>query len=530
MTFNHFALGLYCSLITFSSCANRQSSKVSFDTEDDSHEYLGKVIDTAAPITMDKFIGLNAFVDDPPKLIGAAGFVREYHNWAWDEGDGNQSYKGFPLNQIQFAPSYPGWSYDDFYSNLKNIGVDVAPCIQGAVPWLQKSAAFQAAYKPLDAPGIDAADPRSYHAKANFMYQFAARYAGSTVDDSLLQLAPGQKRISGLGYVKYIEDWNEQDRTWEGKNAEFTAEEYAAMASADYDGHGNTMNLYNKRYGIKNADSAAKLVMGGLAIFDIGYIKRMKSWFERNRKDKKFAADVLNFHVYTFPDGSQFGDSGPALSPEAGRLKEQLVPIIKYRNDHLPGKEVWVSEFGWDTHPESRLSVPEIGSMDRQEVQGIWLVRAYMALAAAGVDRAQMYMLRDVDSNDKMQFASCGLVGPKGNFAPKKSWFYVATLKNLLTNMRFAGEVQSSDPKVLIYKFKDIKTSRGVYAIWAKTSTGYETRGFPVKLSTQSSSAQIVSLLAGSTTGEWQHLKINEGKVLVNVSERPVFVATDYMD
>ena len=29
----------------------------------------GEVIDTAAPITMDQFIGVNAFVDDPPQLI-----------------------------------------------------------------------------------------------------------------------------------------------------------------------------------------------------------------------------------------------------------------------------------------------------------------------------------------------------------------------------------------------------------------------------------------------------------------------------
>ncbi|MCH5720418.1 hypothetical protein [Niabella hibiscisoli] len=514
-------------LVFFSSCNEPKSADIPTVV---GNEYFGRVIDTTSPITMDKFIGLNAFVDDPSQLINAAGFVREYHNWFWDEGDGNPGYKGFPQSQIRFAPSFPGWSYDDFYRNLNDIKVEVAPCIQGSVPWLQKNSSFQSAYKPLDAPGLSAANPQSYHAKANFMYQFAARYGQNVVNDSFLQLDPHQKRVSGLGYVKYIEDWNEQDRTWEGKNAEFTSEEYAAMASADYDGHGNTMNLHNKKYGIKNADSSAKLVMGGLAIFNIDYIKRMKSWFERNRPDKIFAADVLNFHLYTFPDGSQFGDSGPALSPEAGKLKEQLIPVIKYRNDHLPGKEVWVSEFGWDTHPDSRLSVPEIGSMDRQEVQGIWLVRAYMALAAAGVDRAQMYMLRDVNPDDKMQFASCGLVGPKGSWAPKKSWYYVATLKNMLTNMRFAGEVASADPNVLVYKFKDVKSSKGVYAVWAQTSNDYRVENFSIQLSGQSSSAEMVSLLTGSTSGERQLLTINGGKVAVAVSERPVFILVDHIN
>lgn len=527
MGYNIFCTWILPALAVLTGCGNAQPSLTNERLET---RYSGRIIDSTAPITMDQFIGMNAFVDDPPSLINAAGLVREYHNWSWDEGNGDGAYKGFPFSQMQFAPSNPGWSYDDFYGKLKNLGITVAPCIQSSVPWLQKTGAFHPANKPLDMAGTDAASPLSYHAKANFMYQFVARYGSKTVPDSLLQLAPGQKRVSGLGYIKYIEDWNEQDRTWDGKDAEFAPEEYAAMASADYDGHCNTMNVYNKKYGVKNADSTVKMVMGGLALLSLDYIKRMKNWFELNRADKKFAADVLNFHIYTFPDGSQFGDSGPALSPEAGRLKEQLQEIVQYRNQNLPDKEIWISEFGWDLHPDSRLSVPEIGNMDRQEVQGIWLVRAYMALAAAGVDRAQMYMLRDVNPNDKTQFASSGLAGPKGDLTPKKSWYYVATLKKLLTNMRFLGEQKSSDPDILVYKFKDIKSPRGVYAVWAKTSKDYKVDNFSLPISAGTQSAQMVSLLAGSVSGEDLNLKITGGKVFLDVSERPVFVTVDHID
>jgi hypothetical protein len=514
-------------VIILNSCGDKQAPESTPDTVINGP---GEVIDTTALITMDQFIGVNTFVDDLPQLISVGGFAREYHNWAWDEGNFDPAYPGFPANQIRFAPSYPGWSYDDYYRNLHDIGVVVAPCIQGSVPWLQKATAFQASYKPLDAPGLDAANPASYYAKSNFMFQFAARYGSKSVPDSLLQLASGQRRVSGLGYIKYVEDWNEQDKDWEGKNAQFTPEEYAAMASADYDGHGNTMELHGKKYGIKNADSSIKLVMGGLAIFNLDYIKRMKSWFEGNRADKKFAADVLNFHLYTFPDGSQYGDSGPALSPEAGKLKEQMAAVVKYRNEYLPGKEVWLSEFGWDTNPDSRLSVPVIGSMDRQEVQGIWLVRAYMALAAAGVDRAQMFMLRDVNPNDKTQFSSSGLVGPKGDFTRKKSWYYVATLKNTLTNMRYTGETASGDANVLIYKFKEVKGSKGVYAIWAKTSNGYKVDNYQLKIPASVSNANLVTLSTGAASGQQSKLNITNGQVSVNVSERPVFVTVDRME
>ncbi|MCH5597915.1 hypothetical protein [Niabella ginsengisoli] len=354
----------------------------------------GPIVDPTNLITMDQFIGANAFIDDPIDKLKAVGFIREYHNWNWDEGDGAPTYPGFPNNQIQFAPSYPGWSFDEFYTNLSKEGVNVSPCIQGGVNWLQGSTNFPAQNKPIDAPGLSTTAPTSYHTKAFHMYQFAARYGSVKIDEKLLALASNQEKRSGLGLIKYMEDWNEQDKTWEGKDAYFSPEEYAAMASADYDGHVGTMNKYGKKYGIKNADSSMKLVMGGLASFDINYIKKMKLWFEANRSDKKFAADALNFHVYAFKDGVSWQGGGPAVSPEAAGFKRMLTEIVKYRNENLPGTEVWVSEFGWDTNPESVLSPPKIESMDVYEIQAIWLVRAYLEFAAAGRPCSNVYVKR----------------------------------------------------------------------------------------------------------------------------------------
>lgn len=47
---------------------------------------------------------------------------------------------------------------------------------------------------------------------------------------------------------------------------------------------------------------------------------------------------------------------------------------------------------------------PQIGSYSPDEVQAQWLVRSYFEVAAAGADRAAMYMLRDVDQKDVTQF------------------------------------------------------------------------------------------------------------------------------
>ncbi|MBO9619029.1 MAG: hypothetical protein J7539_08350 [Niabella sp.] len=479
--------------------------------------------------TMDHFIGANGFIDDPVDKLAAVGFIREYHNWAWDEGNYSSAYPGFPNNQMQFAPSYPGWSCDDFYRSLKQNAIQVSPCLQVSVNWLPHSGDFNGDNKPLDSIGANPASPYSYYAKANYSYQFAARYGNVKVPEANLLLAGNQPKLSGLNYLNYVEDWNEQDKKWRGRDAEFLPEEYAAMASADYDGHCNTMNKYGKQYGIKNADPSLKLVMGGLVDVNIDYIKRMKSWFENNRKDKKFAADVLNFHIYAFKGGSWQG-GGPALSPEDAHFREKLSAIVAYRDHNLPGKEVWVSEFGWDTNPQSVLAPPPIGSMDLQEVQAIWLVRAYLAFAAAGVDRAQMFVSRDVNPNDKTWFSSSGLIGPKGNFTPKKSWYYVYTLKQVLTNMYFIGTLRSPDPNVLIYKFKDASSTKGVYVVWAKTSKDYKIAGYALPVPAAAKNIQLTTMTPGKNQGSTQNLSVNKGNVYFDVSEKPVFVKTDVMN
>jgi hypothetical protein len=468
---------------------------------------------------MDQFIGANAFVDDPINKLKAVGFIREYHNWEWD--DDGLNYQGYPHNQLKWAPGI--WDFDTFYQEVNDAGMGISPCIQGNVKWLH-TGNLKHFDKPIDEANVNTESPYSYHKKAHHMYQFAARYGSVAVADNNLTLAVDQPRKSGINLVHYLEDWNEQNKEWEGKSAHFSPEEYAAMASADYDGHGKTMTGGSGTFGIKNADPHMKLVMGGLAGLNLDYVKQMKAWFEKNRSDKKFAADVINFHTYGWKSKDGWEGGGPAKSPEESRFREKLEELTAYRDKHLPGIEVWVSEFGWDTNPESPLCPPEIGNYDIEEVQGQWLVRSYLAFAAAGVDRAQMYMLRDVDPKSKIWYSSCGLVGPKGDWKPKKSWYYVYTLKNTLKNMRYAGELKSRNENILIYKFNQPGIKKVVYAVWANTSNGYELNNYKLKVKGEFSAASLTELCAGKTGGKTLKLKFQNHELAFDVSERPVFI------
>ncbi|MFD0715406.1 fibronectin type III domain-containing protein [Paenibacillus sp. GCM10027626] len=476
------------------------------------------------PPTMDQLMGVNAFIDDPQDKMQAAGFVREYHNWFWDEGDAwdfqNHStvYPGYPNNANKFNPSYGGgggWNFDAYYQSLKGAGLTVVPAIQGSVDWLSDGFG----HKPVSS-GKDALLPSSYAEHADHMFQFAARYGSTVVADSKLKLAAGQARSTGLNTLQYFEDWNEQDANWSGRMSYFTPYEYAAMASADYDGHQGAMG---NTYGVKNADPNAKMVMGGLADPDLDYIKALKFWSDWNRRGS-LPFDVVNVHLYNNkPSGSGY----VGISPEEGKFKEQLEQFVDYRNRYLPGKEMWITEFGYDTHPGSDQRSPEIGPNSQFEVQAQWLVRSYLAAAAAGVDKAVMFMLRD-EQYIPEKFQNSGLITNKATGSvPKISWYYVYTLKNRLSGMRYLAEENSGNANVKIYKFKSANSSSGAYVIWCPTSNNTTVNGYQLQLAGTSTSATQVALANGNTNGVQSNLTISGGKVTVNVSERPIFVMVD---
>jgi hypothetical protein len=476
--------------------------------------------------TMDSFIGINGFVDDPIERIAACGHLREYHSWQWDEGNQDSSYPGYPNHQLAWSPSWVsgpgwGWDFDAFYRQLKDAGVEAAPCLQGCAPYLVGFDKDRTDEKPV--AGGDPTQPQSYIAHASYLFQFAARYGSTRCDEALLKLKPGQPVRSGLSLVRYMENWNEPDKWWAGRAPHFQPSELAAMCSADYDGHKRTLG---PGVGVKNADPNMKLVLGGLAKPDTEYLKAMRLWSEFHRGGD-FPADVINLHHYSNDTGGQGGNPTTGISPEADGLPERFGRIVQWRNRFLPGKEIWVSEFGYDTNPQSTYRAPAIGPDSAEEVQGRWIVRSYLALAASGVDRVQLFMLRDVNAGNPVQFNSSGLTAEKWNqHKPKRSWYYVATLRHVLRGTRFDSEIPSGNANVRIYRFRsEDQPSRNVYAVWCPTSDSTEVAGFSLSLP-NAATATLTTLDPESATGRSTSLAVETGKIKLAVSERPVFVVT----
>lgn len=463
--------------------------------------------------TVDQMIGTNAFIDDPIDKIAAVGYVREYHVWPWDEQkDGERAW----------SPSRAGggWDFDEFYTKLKEKGIFVTPVMQQTPAWVlgAKDAGFMYDTKPVP-KGQDPEDPLSYAAHAAHLYQFMARYGSTVVPDEMLKLASDQKRVSGLNLISYLENWNEQDKFWMPRPAYFTAFEYAAMSSADYDGHEGKLGA---GYGIKAADPKAKLVMGGAAATALDFIRAMKLWCDYKRGGK-FIWDAINVHHYSSNGSDQtMGDVG--MSPEENGLKGKMERIRDYRDRYLPGVEFWVTEFGYDTYEKSPQRAPKIGQTSAEEIQAQWLIRGFLELAAAGVDRAAMYMLRDVDPTNSTRFSSSGLVGPKGSWKPKPSWFYTNTMRVTLKGLRYAGQEPSGNPQVRVYKFANDDGSRVGYAVWCITAQELVVPDFSFAVVPLQTEATLTKLEPGQPEGVACQLNVTNGTVTVEASERPVFV------
>lgn len=478
------------------------------------------------PPTMDKFIGTNGFIDDPIEVLAVGGWVREYHSWGWDEGDGRDGYTGYPNNQNQFSPAAGGgggWFFDDYYAKLKAAGVDPAPVMQGSVRWLGGDASKND--RRPHAVGADPEDARSYAAHADHMFQFAARYGASKVADSLLKLAPNQPRKSGLGLIKYFENWNEADRWWAGRESYFSPYELAAMSSADRDGH---MGAMGRTFGVRSADPNAKLVMTGLAGLKMDYIRAVKAWSDWNRPDLKsvnggFVCDAINLHHYS-TNGADQTEGTIGVSPEAGKLQEQLRAFVDYRDKYLPGVEVWLTEFGYDTNPASPFRAPSIGANSHEEVQGQWLVRSYLELAASGIDRAAMFMSRDVDPKGTGKFSTSGLVTQKGEWKPKPSWFYLNTLRSRLQGMSFQSELDQKRTDIKASLFQNAKTKARALAVWCPTSEAKVVAKYLLALPAGTKQAVLVEMKSGEKNGVEKPLAIRNGAVEVSVSERPILV------
>ncbi|MFK7807264.1 MAG: HYR domain-containing protein [Saprospiraceae bacterium] len=524
--------------------------------------------EAVTPVPFTEFMGANTRIQYPNDRLWVVGSVRDYYSWILSEGypaytNGGESSPGYPNNRYKFNPAYQSQGFkelDEHYDEIAGQGLVLNTAMLRSIPHLadpdllptSSNRAAILEQKPIEF-GADPLDPNSYLAHADWMYHFTARYGNNTFTSNRLndiitpKLNLSETPFTGLGQLEFIENWNEPDKWWYYAgfpSTYFSAYEYAAMTSADYDGHMQTMSLIVdpddannviSTVGAKNADPNVKFVLAGLANLNLNYVDSMRIWFETNRTADAihglYPFDVLNFHHYSDVDT----DGGRGVSPEQDYLRTRLETVTAYRDQYFPDKEVWLSEFGYDTDTTSTKRIPQygFGDYDQREVQGQWLIRSFLEIAAAGIDRAHLYEFRDAcTANTCGTFQSSGIVESAANdYKPKKSWYYVATLKHIMEDMQFDEDISpscaSSDTLCVtdcarVYRFAnpDNPTEK-VFAVWSPTSCGKAPFVYTLDLE-GADAANFYELEVLSTNGK--RTLVNGTSINIAVSERPVFI------
>ena len=342
------------------------------------------------------------------------------------------------------------------------------------------------------------------------------------------------------------EPLNEPDGTWLGRGQYFSPFEMAALLSICYDGH---EGMY-KNAGVKQADPNFFMSMSGGAGLHLGRLRAMQFWCEYNRKDKKLPFDAINAHCYCGKSVDKAGiiqlvdvniDDRDALSekvyvgvsPEEGDIIGRFDCIRDWRDRYCPDMEIWLTEFGWDTNQSYKTSTAAhaYGNYTGRQVQGMWLVREYLLLSSIGIERAAMYMSRDCGPEEHAigKYGSSGLVRFPIEITPnnvimgnkKDSFYYVYTLKEIISDTRFDCEIESGNENVKIFRYVT-KDGAYKYAIWCPTSNSTTVEGYKLKVG---HGDYILAQLAFERyNGLRTDLVEEDGYVTIDVSEMPVFV------
>ena len=458
--------------------------------------------------TFDYLLGINGNQADKLSVLGCASYFRDYINWLW-------------CFDRSVWPEIPGTTfmgmmsskYDTAYLSCQGYKISPVPCYMfGASDFTVNSVE-------------DYLKPETYIQYGELLTQTAMRFGNNpnnTRDN--VSILDYRKRVN-MNVINWIEAGNEPNG--EGNDG-FSPYELAALTSLCYDGHCQSIaSPSGSIMGVKVADPNMNLAMAGLAGVGTRYIQAMSFWMKHNRTDGQLALDAFNVHTYCKKliryNGYQVY---VGVCPEIGKITEYVEELTTWRDQYYPDKEVWLTEFGWDTNTsyQTENACHPYADFTAREIQAMWLVRAYFMFASVGVDRAAMYMASDLgdEATSVGKYGTSGVISHSGE--KKDSYYYIYTLKNTMGDMRFAEIIDSGNENVWIYRFEN-DNGKSCYAVWCPTMDDIRVEDYVLNI--DGTSATMTEFANLEMSGISSELTVNNGTVTVDVGERPILIFSE---
>lgn len=230
--------------------------------------------------------------------------------------------------------------------------------------------------------------------------------------------------------------------------------------------------------------------------------------------------DVLNIHTYAMVNGWPEWKRSYPEDPTITYLKG-IEDLIAWRNQNAKGKEIWVTEFGWDASTKPNLTTGDFAKWkgnvtDPQQAR--YIVRSFLVFSAMAVDRAYQYFFND--SDEPSFHAASGITR---NFQPKPSFHAMAHLYRSLNDYRFSRVVTKKAGELYATEYvHGTQPKKKVLVAWSPTGSE---RTATVELALGGAKlvrAERMPLVAGDVPAV--DVPVKGGMASVALEESPLFL------
>ena len=177
--------------------------------------------------------------------------------------------------------------------------------------------------------------------------------------------------------------------------------------------------------------------------------------------------DVLNIHTYSL---AKLWPSWKRSYPEDTSVNfvKPVTDLIAWRDANAKGKEIWITEFGWDASTKPNKTTGDDAKWEgnvSDEKQAQYIVRSFLVFSALAVDRAYLYFF---DDKDEPGFHAAS--GITRNLQPKPSFHAMAHLYRSLGEYRLQKVVTSKPGELFVYQYvHGTDAKKKVLVAWSPT-------------------------------------------------------------
>lgn len=274
--------------------------------------------------------------------------------------------------------------------------------------------------------------------------------------------------------------------------------------------------------GIRAADPGLLIVTPSVTAGPAGQYSNSLSEFV----DITDSFDVISMNTYAAVQGYPTWErTYPESSDPRLTQLANIQAVIDWRNENAPGKQIWITEFGYDASTAPNHTNDEFtqwqGVSDTQQAQ--WLTRSMLVFSAMDVDRAYIYFYDD--ANSPTVHGSSGLTR---DWEPKASYYAMTHMQQTLGDYRFDKAIRADDDAqanpLYVYQFvSGINADEVIWAIWSPTGDGRQVvmtlDGLPglVQYAEQMPLAEGAAPRVNITT-------LPDGQVSLLVGESPIYL------